>query len=387
MFAFQVIIIEILYLFESKSAAHLRQAYSATMQGFNMGRYIPPASEDPSLASGKVGGFNSQKGHPLGSRFSKAKDGIITVRFEMPFDVWCETCKPEFLIKQGIRFNAQKKKVGNYLSSPIFEFSMRHSVCGATISIRTDPENTRYVVSAGGRKKAGAPTTALDKDYGEILTEEERERRRNDAFAHLEGQNDEKTLEKTESTKIRALYHAKDRHWDDPYTANQKLRREFRVGRKEREASAQDKADVSERYGIGIELLDHTQGDADRAALIEYGVHELSDERQSQSTMSKPLFTAQIQGHDRSKPSTMTKADWRKQETTRTFQQSVVSNTNARRDPFNHTRLAWSSKKPTKRDVGKEGPDQLVLKRPASPAQDTNAKAMKLVTYDDSGEE
>ena len=352
-----------------------------------MGRYIPPASQDPALAGGKVGGFNSQKGHPLGSRFSKAKEGIITIRFEMPFDVWCETCQPEFLIKQGIRFNAQKRKVGNYLSTPIFEFSMRHPPCGGTVSIRTDPENTRYLVTAGGRMKAGAPTTALDRDYGEILTEEERERRRNDAFAHLEGQNEEKVIEKTETIKIKALYKLKDRHWDDPYTANQNLRREFRIGRKEREASAQEKEEISERYGLGFQLLDRTQADADRAAMVEYGAPEESEDMVTRSTLSKPLF--QMSVDEQRKPVSLTKAEWKKQESTRTFHQAVVSNTNAKKDPFARTGLDWSAASKGQRSAQSNfvAPAVAGHKRATSPIEPSGVKSAKLVDYGESDDE
>jgi coiled-coil domain-containing protein 130 len=355
------------------------------MQGFNMGRYIPPASQDPSLSSNKVGGFNSQKGHPLGSRFSKAKQGLITVRFEMPFDVWCESCKPEFLIKQGIRFNAEKKKVGKYLTSPIWEFSFRHPPCSGIIAIRTDPEKTQYVVAAGGRKKAGAPTTALDKDYGEILTEEERERRRNDAFAHLEGQNEEKIQAKTDGAQLKRLYEAQSRHWDDPYTANQRLRRDFRVGRNQREAAAMEKQEIAERYGLGLALLDHTQEDADRAALVEYGVVDGTPE----SALAKPMFVSQKSPCLQERPKETTKAQWKQQQTTKLFQESVVSSTKAKMNPFGDETVGWnrSRKKADLPSAPANTTKTPGSKRSASPLQEFSTKSMKLVAYDESEDE
>ncbi|KAJ8110402.1 hypothetical protein ONZ43_g5877 [Nemania bipapillata] len=106
------------------------------MQGFNMGRYVPPDVE------GTISGNALNKKHALGARASKLRtEGILTVRFEMPFGVWCETCPKPTIIGQGVRFNAEKKKVGAYYSTPIWSFRMRHADCGGVIEIRTDPAN------------------------------------------------------------------------------------------------------------------------------------------------------------------------------------------------------------------------------------------------------
>ena len=46
-----------------------------------------------------------------------------TIRFEMPFHIWCKGCKGK--IAKGVRFNSRKKHVGDYLSTKILAFSMR----------------------------------------------------------------------------------------------------------------------------------------------------------------------------------------------------------------------------------------------------------------------
>ena len=56
------------------------------------------------------------------------------------------------MIGQGVRFNAEKKQVGNYHSTKILQFSMRHH-CGSIIVIETDPKNAEYIVKEGARKK------------------------------------------------------------------------------------------------------------------------------------------------------------------------------------------------------------------------------------------
>ena len=121
------------------------------MQGFNMGRYYPPDTDAAPT-------FN--KSHPLGSR--ARKPGALIVRFELPFAIWCTTCKPDAIIGQGLRFNAVKTRVGNYYSTPILAFRFRHPACGGTIEVRTDPANTTYVVTEGAKKRDYGPEEGKD---------------------------------------------------------------------------------------------------------------------------------------------------------------------------------------------------------------------------------
>ncbi len=191
----------------------------------------------------------------------------------MPFAVWCATCPQPTLIAQGVRFNAEKKKVGSYYSSPIYSFRMTHAACGGTFEIRTDPQNTAYVVTEGGRKRDTGEDREAATGGGEItvLTEEERERRRNDAFAALEGTTADKRRAAADGTRIRQLAAHRERGWADPYARSQTLRRAFRAERKVREADAARTEALRERMGLAIELLDETEDDRRRAALVQFG--------------------------------------------------------------------------------------------------------------------
>lgn len=40
----------------------------------------------------------------------------------------------------GVRYNAEKKKIGNYYSTPILQFRMRCHLCSGWIEIHTDPK-------------------------------------------------------------------------------------------------------------------------------------------------------------------------------------------------------------------------------------------------------
>jgi coiled-coil domain-containing protein 130 len=310
------------------------------MQGFNMGRYHPPASLDASLStSGKnEGGFNSQ-GHPLGKRANKISSGVLVIRFEMPFAIWCTTCQPEQIIGQGVRFNAEKKKVGNYYSSPIYSFRMKHGACGGVIEIRTDPKSTQYVVHEGGRKKEEASSRLGEGVFGEILTEEERQRRKNDAFAQLEGSNKDKETAKKEGKRLEELMALQERDWKDPAATNAKLRKTFRIERKRLEANDRDREEIADRLGLNIHVLDESVEDRERAKLVEFG-GATSDERGVvRMASTRALFEEKATLRD--DKAVKTKAELKVEKRREALHKQLRGNTRAAIDPFN-----WTNSKP-----------------------------------------
>ena len=92
--------------------------------------------------------------HPLRERAKKLDQGILVIRFEMPFNVWCGGCN--HLIGKGVRFNAEKEQVGMYHTTKIWRFSMRCPSCANRIQVETDPKQTEYIISCGARRKVGA---------------------------------------------------------------------------------------------------------------------------------------------------------------------------------------------------------------------------------------
>jgi coiled-coil domain-containing protein 130 len=98
-----------------------------------------------------------------GKRAKGSKNkGVQVVRFEMPFDVWCGGCDSS--IAQGVRFNAEKCRVGNYFSSTIWGFRMKAPCCKRVIEIHTNPKETDYDVVSGARRKA---STMIHEKEGE----------------------------------------------------------------------------------------------------------------------------------------------------------------------------------------------------------------------------
>ncbi|KAG5294309.1 DUF572 domain-containing protein [Histoplasma ohiense] len=243
------------------------------MQGFNMGRYVPPDQE------GLTTGNKLANKHPLGARARHLHTtGELTVRFEMPFAVWCSTCKPadSVLIGQGVRFNALKKRVGNYYSTPIYSFRMKHTVCGGWIEIRTDPKNTAYVVTEGGRRKDtgeldkggyeedGEITLRIPHDVGSGNSTEK------DAFSKLEGKVADQKRVMTEKARMEELMKRQERDWEDPYEQSRRLRRVFRAERKRREAAQGVTKALQDRMSLGIELLEESEGDRLRAKMVDF---------------------------------------------------------------------------------------------------------------------
>ena len=69
----------------------------------------------------------------------------------MPYNIWCGGCDNH--IGMGVRYNAEKKKVGNYYTTPIYRFRMKCHLCDNYIEIETDPKNCDYTIVAGARRK------------------------------------------------------------------------------------------------------------------------------------------------------------------------------------------------------------------------------------------
>ncbi|KAI9682394.1 MAG: hypothetical protein M1817_000448 [Caeruleum heppii] len=312
------------------------------MQGFNMGRYVPPEHEG-TVSANKLAGK-----HALGSRARKAGQGILTVRFEMPFAIWCTTCPKPTIIGQGVRFNAEKKKVDAYYSTPIYSFRMKHTACGGTIEIRTDPKNTAYVVTEGARKRDVGEDKVKDGDW-EIRTEEERERIRSDAFAALEDKVEDKRKLVGEASRLQDLRRFSEKRWKDPYQESRRLRRVFREERKVREKKDEATEALREKMGLGIELLDETNEDVRRAGFVDFGTVD-ADTAIVKAT-SRPLFAvpnfaskthipprpSKADKSRKRKPDKSTLAKSEAERHTRLLTAELRSNTLAAVDPFLNT--------------------------------------------------
>ncbi|OTB03588.1 hypothetical protein M426DRAFT_12309 [Hypoxylon sp. CI-4A] len=253
-----------------------------------MGRYVPPDVE------GTTTGNKLHKKRPPGFSSNGAQQ---TIRFEMPFAIWCSHCAKPTIIGQGVRFNATKHKVGSHHSTPVFAFRMRHAECGGAIEIRTDPANTTYVVVAGARKRdtgggGGEDDSSEPSLVAPILTDKERERLRTNAFAKLEKTIADRKMLEDAKERIDELEMDSARRWEDPYEQNRRLRAAFRVGRRERESDAKTTENLRDRMSLGIELVAASEDDARRAALVDFGPSSTAEEEGlvGEKALAKPLF-------------------------------------------------------------------------------------------------
>lgn len=296
-----------------------------------MGKYVPPDLE------GTISGNALHNKKPFGNRSSKSSQGILTVRFEMPYPIWCTSCPKPTIIGQGVRFNAEKKKVGNYYSTPIFSFRMKHTACGAWIEIRTDPKNTAYVVVEGARKRDTGVEQPGDGAIP-ILTEEERAEQRSNAFASLEGKAEDRRRLDGARERLEELQALQEQQWEDPYERNRILRRAFRCERKLRERNAAVAGALQDKMSLGIDLLPEREDDAQRARLVDFGA--VDADAAVTRVISKPLFAAGEDAfstksvHGSSKSRRMLKAEEAAEKHRADLAAEIRENTRAKLDPF-----------------------------------------------------
>ncbi|GAA6036438.1 hypothetical protein JCM8097_003507 [Rhodosporidiobolus ruineniae] len=235
------------------------------MQGFN--KYYPP-DYDPD----KHSSLNSYHGkHALGDRARKIDQGILVVRFELPFNMWCGTCNAH--IGQGVRYNAEKKQVGSYYSTKIWSFRFKCHLCSGRIEIRTDPQNTRYVVTEGARQKnEEADDPEAD---GMLVVDTSASTSASaappDPFASLEKSVSQKAAALSTSARLSALHEQNSTSWDDPFSASLKLRASFRKRKKEELGREGRAKGLAEKVGLGAALGQGggEEGEAERRRVLK----------------------------------------------------------------------------------------------------------------------
>jgi coiled-coil domain-containing protein 130 len=175
--------------------------------------------------------------------------------------------------------------------------------------------------------------------FGETLTEEERERRKADPFASLEGKVDQGEKVKSQNWWVEKLKEDRDQYWEDPWMANRRLRKTFREERKVLEEKDRDREEIADRLGLAIEVLDEIHEDGQRAALVSFGEPEEATERKVIQSAARPLFDSSpasshlkiigSKGEDRK-----TKAETKAEMSKILLQQSLKGNTRVVVDPF-----------------------------------------------------
>ncbi|KAF7255429.1 hypothetical protein EG68_07801 [Paragonimus skrjabini miyazakii] len=205
--------------------------------------------------------------HALRERGKNADKGIIVIRFEMPFNCWCLTCKNP--IGMGVRYNAQKTKVGMYHSTPIYKFTMPCHLCAGVIVMQTDPQNFDYIILEGARRK----TQKWDPEDNEqlvIADAAEKKKLALDAMYHLEHDVKDKVKGTTAVVALQQLEHERQTLKDD-FILNQIARKQFR----DRKRLAVEAADKDHKLmsrlsllGSDVHLLPEDEGDLHAAKMM-----------------------------------------------------------------------------------------------------------------------
>ena len=240
------------------------------------GFYYPPDWTPEGGSASLARKFN--KNGSLGKRANKLHEGKLTVRFEMPYNVGCRRCGQT--IARGVRFNAEKRVVGKYHSTPIYAFTMLTSCCANQLEIHTDPKDAEYVIERrrqtdrrGGhqvqRPRQGSRRRGYHGD--ELQSREERDAMMADPMGRLErtvngpsrgGRRRPVGVRPRASHVHRAQGPVKNR-WKDDYEANRTLRRAMRGQRKEIKALREE----GKRLNLAehIKLLPRSEEDAHEA--------------------------------------------------------------------------------------------------------------------------
>lgn len=212
--------------------------------------YYPP-DYDP-----RVGGLNKFLGtHALRERARKLHMGILIVRFEMPYNIWCDGCGNH--VGMGVRYNAEKKKIGMYYSTPLYQFRMKCHLCDNHFEIKTDPavsiivfvspllacllhlvtwikkkylfaQNLDYVIVSGAKRQENR----WDPKENEQVVPETKEvsyRLYDDAMYKLEHGIEDKKIAKSKDSSLESAIALNNATWKDDYSSNCALRSAFRV--------------------------------------------------------------------------------------------------------------------------------------------------------------
>lgn len=187
----------------------------------------------------------------MGDRARKIDQGILITRFELPFNIWCGTCNAH--IGMGVRYNAEKKKIGKYYSTPIFSFRCKCHLCSGWFEIQTDPQNTRYVVVSGARQK--------DEDWdpeengGYAIHDTEGKDVAVDPLIALEKSVDSQNFAtKVQAPRIEQLQNMSEHYNADPYAHSLRLRKRFREEKKVEKQKEEADNHIKARYGLPSEL-------------------------------------------------------------------------------------------------------------------------------------
>ncbi|TYI38192.1 hypothetical protein ES332_A02G008700v1 [Gossypium tomentosum] len=131
-------------------------------------------------------------------RVRRPKNQQMKVRMMLPMSIRCNTCGN--YIYKGTKFNSRKEDVigETYLGIQIFRFYFKCTKCSAEMTIKTDPQNSDYVVESGATRNF-EPWRAEDEE-----AEKERQKRESEEMGDAMKSLENRTLDSKREMDILA---------------------------------------------------------------------------------------------------------------------------------------------------------------------------------------
>ncbi|GFY97523.1 coiled-coil protein [Actinidia rufa] len=131
-------------------------------------------------------------------RRRQPKNQQMKVRMMLPMSIRCNTCGN--YIYKGTKFNSRKEDVigETYLGIQIFRFYFKCTKCSAELTIKTDPQNSDYVVESGAQRNF-EPWRAEDEEV-----DKEKQKRENEEMGDAMKSLENRTLDSKREMDILA---------------------------------------------------------------------------------------------------------------------------------------------------------------------------------------
>lgn len=169
---------------------------------------------------------------------------------------------------------------------------MKCHLCDNYFEIKTDPGNLDYEIVSGARRQENRwdPT-----QNGQIVPDTKETQRRlfDDPMYKLEHVASD--LQKSDDAKpaLFKLYERNHYVWDDDYSANSRLRADFRKQKKELKLEAEKDKSLLQKSSLDIELLPENDQDARLAAIMRLQSERVVNEKEKRnSLMNRPALPA-----------------------------------------------------------------------------------------------
>lgn len=174
----------------------------------------------------------------------------------------------------GVRYNAEKSKVGSYYTTPIYQFRMKCHLCDNHFTLQTDPSKFDYSINEGAKRQAIQTVDSPEKTGHEAgpsefsLTKvEEAKRRITNSMLRLETKIEDKMKSEANEPSLIDLKKWRDLRADG-FSMNQLVRAQYRQRRKQLNKNKQRDKILLAKCSLKIPLVEPSSSDRKQAKEI-----------------------------------------------------------------------------------------------------------------------